>query len=57
VDRDSARPAHCPSAAREEKPRVARELPIDVVLSTGSGFGGFQSAIVLARAKEPEPVA
>jgi minimal PKS ketosynthase (KS/KS alpha) len=30
-------------------PRTARELPIDVVLCTGSGFGGFQSAIVLAR--------
>jgi minimal PKS ketosynthase (KS/KS alpha) len=35
-------------------PRVARPLPIDVVLSTGSGFGGFQSAIVLARTKQPE---
>ncbi len=29
-------------------PRVARNVDIDVVLCTGSGFGGFQSAIVLA---------
>ncbi|MEW2220404.1 MULTISPECIES: beta-ketoacyl-[acyl-carrier-protein] synthase family protein [Streptomyces] len=30
-------------------PRTAREHPMDVVLSVGSGFGGFQSATVLAR--------
>jgi act minimal PKS ketosynthase (KS/KS alpha) len=30
-------------------PLIAREQPVDVVLSVGSGFGGFQSAIVLAR--------
>ncbi|WP_067563096.1 beta-ketoacyl-[acyl-carrier-protein] synthase family protein [Nocardia acidivorans] len=30
-------------------PREAREHPMDVVLSVGSGFGGFQSAIVLVR--------
>jgi minimal PKS ketosynthase (KS/KS alpha) len=35
-------------------PRTARTMPIDVVLSTGSGFGGFQSAIVLARCASPE---
>jgi len=29
-------------------PRVARNVDIDVVLCTGSGFGGFQSAIVLS---------
>ncbi|PZG56389.1 beta-ACP synthase [Spongiactinospora gelatinilytica] len=29
-------------------PLTARELPVDAVLSVGSGFGGFQSAIVLA---------
>jgi minimal PKS ketosynthase (KS/KS alpha) len=29
-------------------PRTARSVDIDVVLCTGSGFGGFQSAIVLA---------
>jgi minimal PKS ketosynthase (KS/KS alpha) len=28
-------------------PLVAREQPVDVVLSVGSGFGGFQSAILL----------
>ena len=30
-------------------PLVAREKQADVVLSVGSGFGGFQSAMVLAR--------
>jgi act minimal PKS ketosynthase (KS/KS alpha) len=30
-------------------PNAARELPVDVVLSVGSGFGGFQSAMVLTR--------
>ncbi|KUO15284.1 beta-ketoacyl-[acyl-carrier-protein] synthase family protein [Streptomyces dysideae] len=28
-------------------PLTARELPVDAVLSVGSGFGGFQSALVL----------
>jgi act minimal PKS ketosynthase (KS/KS alpha) len=31
-------------------PRNAREWRTDTVLSVGSGFGGFQSAIVLRRA-------
>jgi minimal PKS ketosynthase (KS/KS alpha) len=30
-------------------PNTARDHPTDVALSVGSGFGGFQSAIVLAR--------
>ncbi|MET7568917.1 beta-ketoacyl-[acyl-carrier-protein] synthase family protein [Streptomyces sp. NPDC005492] len=30
-------------------PRVARERPLSGVLSVGSGFGGFQSAVVLTR--------
>lgn len=30
-------------------PLVAREHPVDAVLSVGSGFGGFQSAIVMAK--------
>jgi minimal PKS ketosynthase (KS/KS alpha) len=30
-------------------PRVARERRLDSVLSVGSGFGGFQSAVVLTR--------
>lgn len=30
-------------------PHTARESDLDVVLSVGSGFGGFQSAVVLDR--------
>ncbi|MEV6206772.1 beta-ketoacyl-[acyl-carrier-protein] synthase family protein [Kitasatospora sp. NPDC051914] len=30
-------------------PKTARELPLRHVLSVGSGFGGFQSAVVLSR--------
>lgn len=30
-------------------PLVAREQPVDVALTVGSGFGGFQSAMFLAR--------
>ncbi|MFE7192997.1 beta-ketoacyl-[acyl-carrier-protein] synthase family protein [Kitasatospora sp. NPDC057541] len=30
-------------------PRAARELPLRNILSVGSGFGGFQSAVVLTR--------
>ena len=30
-------------------PKTARDLPVDVAVSVGSGFGGFQSAIVLAK--------
>jgi minimal PKS ketosynthase (KS/KS alpha) len=33
-------------------PRVARRQRVDVALSTGSGFGGFQSAMVVARVPE-----
>jgi act minimal PKS ketosynthase (KS/KS alpha) len=33
-------------------PRVARTRPVDTVLSVGSGFGGFQSAMVLCRPPE-----
>ncbi|GAA3081973.1 hypothetical protein GCM10020000_79890 [Streptomyces olivoverticillatus] len=32
-------------------PLVARELPVDTVLTVGSGFGGFQSAAILRRLK------
>lgn len=32
-------------------PHTAREVPVDVVLNVGSGFGGFQSAMLLARPK------
>ena len=30
-------------------PRTARAVPLRNVLSVGSGFGGFQSAVVLRR--------
>lgn len=33
-------------------PRVARERTLRSVLSVGSGFGGFQSAVVMSRPKE-----
>ena len=36
--------------------KVARRSAIDAVLSTGSGFGGFQSAMVFARPKELQEV-
>jgi minimal PKS ketosynthase (KS/KS alpha) len=35
-------------------PKVAREQKVDVAISVGSGFGGFQSAIVLAAATRRE---
>ena len=38
-----------PACDLDYVPNDARRQPVDVVLSTGSGFGGFQSAIVLAR--------
>lgn len=38
-----------PTCDLDYVPLVAREHPIDTVLSVGSGFGGFQSAIVLRR--------
>jgi len=30
-------------------PKTARDHKVDVAVSVGSGFGGFQSAIVLAK--------
>ncbi|MFF9085058.1 beta-ketoacyl-[acyl-carrier-protein] synthase family protein [Streptomyces sp. NPDC014991] len=36
-------------------PRVARERKLSSVLSVGSGFGGFQSAVVLTRTRERTP--
>ncbi|TVL92971.1 beta-ketoacyl synthase [Streptomyces sp. SAJ15] len=33
-------------------PRTAREAPLRTVLSVGSGFGGFQSAVVLGRSDD-----
>ncbi|HZO74092.1 MAG TPA: beta-ketoacyl-[acyl-carrier-protein] synthase family protein [Ktedonobacteraceae bacterium] len=37
-------------------PNQARKQEVDVLVSTGSGFGGFQSAIVLTKVKEPQSV-
>ncbi|MFB9237805.1 beta-ketoacyl-[acyl-carrier-protein] synthase family protein [Plantactinospora siamensis] len=34
-------------------PNTAREVPVEVALSVGSGFGGFQSALVFRRTPEP----
>ncbi|MEU6406349.1 beta-ketoacyl-[acyl-carrier-protein] synthase family protein [Streptomyces sp. NPDC046985] len=33
-------------------PKAARERKLDAVLSVGSGFGGFQSAVILTRPRE-----
>ncbi|MGN9911273.1 beta-ketoacyl-[acyl-carrier-protein] synthase family protein [Phytohabitans sp. LJ34] len=38
-----------PECDLDYTPLVAREKRLDVVLSVGSGFGGFQSAMILAR--------
>jgi 3-oxoacyl-(acyl-carrier-protein) synthase len=35
-------------------PNVAREVRVDVALSVGSGFGGFQSAMVFSRYDGPD---
>jgi minimal PKS ketosynthase (KS/KS alpha) len=40
---------HDPSCDLDYVPKVARDRALDVVLSVGSGFGGFQSAVLLAR--------
>lgn len=36
-------------------PLTARHQPLDVVLSVGSGFGGFQTAMLLARHRGRRP--
>ena len=41
-----------PECDLDYTPKVARKKHIDVALSTGSGFGGFQSAMIFARPKE-----
>jgi minimal PKS ketosynthase (KS/KS alpha) len=41
-----------PECDLDYTPKEARRKPVDAVLSTGSGFGGFQSAMIFARAKE-----
>jgi minimal PKS ketosynthase (KS/KS alpha) len=41
-----------PECDLDYTPNVARELPVDVALSVGSGFGGFQSAMVFGKLRE-----
>ncbi|HEU5230594.1 MAG TPA: beta-ketoacyl-[acyl-carrier-protein] synthase family protein [Ktedonobacteraceae bacterium] len=36
-------------------PNVARKQDVDVLVSTGSGFGGFQSSIVLTKVRDQQP--
>ncbi len=41
-----------PECDLDYTPRVARRAKVDVVLSTGSGFGGFQSAMIFTKPPE-----
>jgi minimal PKS ketosynthase (KS/KS alpha) len=41
-----------PECDLDYTPKVARRVPVDAVLSTGSGFGGFQTAVIFARLRE-----
>jgi minimal PKS ketosynthase (KS/KS alpha) len=41
-----------PECDLDYTPKEARKHHVDAVLSTGSGFGGFQSAMIFARPKE-----
>jgi minimal PKS ketosynthase (KS/KS alpha) len=41
-----------PECDLDYTPKVAKRKAVDAVLSTGSGFGGFQSAMIFARVKE-----
>jgi minimal PKS ketosynthase (KS/KS alpha) len=41
-----------PECDLDYTPKVARRQEVDAALSTGSGFGGFQSAIIFARPAE-----
>jgi minimal PKS ketosynthase (KS/KS alpha) len=43
-----------PECDLDYTPNVAREVAIEAALSVGSGFGGFQSAMVLTRLREVE---
>jgi minimal PKS ketosynthase (KS/KS alpha) len=42
-----------PECDLDYTPRTARRKHVDHVLSVGSGFGGFQSAMTFSRVKEP----
>jgi minimal PKS ketosynthase (KS/KS alpha) len=46
-----------PECDLDYTPKVARERQVDVALSTGSGFGGFQSAMIFAKPSELERAA
>ncbi|GLY69652.1 putative polyketide beta-ketoacyl synthase 1 [Amycolatopsis taiwanensis] len=41
-----------PECDLDYTPNTARALPVDAALSVGSGFGGFQSAMIFRRLKE-----
>lgn len=41
-----------PECDLDYTPNQAREQPVDVALSVGSGFGGFQSAMVFSRLRD-----
>ncbi|MGW0433621.1 beta-ketoacyl-[acyl-carrier-protein] synthase family protein [Micromonospora sp. NPDC003197] len=41
-----------PECDLDYTPNVARDVPVDVALSVGSGFGGFQSAMIFKRLTE-----
>ena len=41
-----------PECDLDYTPNVARRNKVDAVLSTGSGFGGFQSAMIFTRPRE-----
>jgi len=46
-----------PECDLDYTPKVARRTQVDMALSTGSGFGGFQSAMLFARPREHFEVA
>jgi minimal PKS ketosynthase (KS/KS alpha) len=46
-----------PECDLDYTPKVSREKQVDVALSTGSGFGGFQSAMIFAKPSELERAA
>jgi minimal PKS ketosynthase (KS/KS alpha) len=46
-----------PECDLDYTPKVAKTTHVDVALSTGSGFGGFQSAMIFARPAELEKAA
>jgi minimal PKS ketosynthase (KS/KS alpha) len=44
-----------PECDLDYTPNIARELPVDVALSVGSGFGGFQSAMIFSKLEKAGP--